>query len=169
MKCKTLKDEVFCETCEAGYFKSNNYRVMHICQKIFLPNCLDMVESPHRCLRCSDGYFLTQKGNCFPLVPNCVSFTASKCTACLPPYVLSPVGHCSLIPHCKLTSNSSCIQCDNAYYPSPLGNACLPIKNCLYSSGYDSDCDVCSQFFTRIAFVCTPVLPIVHCEEYRKE
>lgn len=117
-----------------------------------VPNCNQMDLTTNKCVKCSQGYFFDQQGNCQQADPNCKSFDSSSflCQACYDGYSLNASNQCVKSqaaqgdPNCaKYGSNNTCIQCSKGAIFNP-NKVCIVIDpSCLTFDQNTGACTTC--------------------------
>ena len=139
--CQGCDSNGKCLACNAGFILFNG-----VCSNCSVSNCAYCGSDPTVCVYCSNGYYLTPNGTCYPgTVQSCVvPWGNTSCTACDTGFLLASNAcyQCSGKNCLTCSSNNICSQCGVQYFLQ--NNLCSKcIANC--DSCFDqSTCSLCS-------------------------
>ena len=163
--CKISLDGEFCDECDENYFLSKN----GIC--IVSNNCFNTDENNNYCIKCNDGFFLTEFGYICSKDKNC--FYADEetgiCTECKDGFYLNlKDGICysnenENFKYCEKIINNKCVLCENGYELDK-NNICTNSKNCLLSE--NNECISCIEnYYLGKDKKCTDVEKCIYSDE----
>lgn len=161
--CKIYSSKNRCETCQTGYFLSNNE-----CNLILAINCL-LFENETKCRSCTFEFpYLDTDFNCKknPLIPNCKYYsTVNKCEKCEDSFYLNSESKCvtisPIVQNCSIySSESKCITCVKGYelITESSTETCNKINGvdpfCKNAVSGDNRCAVCKSGYVLIDGIC---------------